>query len=517
MPLPSTTTFDRLRTLVAIGDPHNRSERRIPEVFTGRELATIPVGTAEDVTAAVAKARRAQQEWAQRPIRQRAAILERFRTLVFEHGDVVLDMLQAECGKSRASAQEELLDLALNARYYAQRGPDLLAPERVSAPLPGVIKTVVRYQPKGVVGIIAPWNYPIALSVSDALPALLAGNGVIVKPDSQTPYSTLAAVELLYRAGIPRELLAVVPGPGAVVGSALIEQCDYLMFTGSSATGRLLAEQCARRLIGCSAELGGKNPMIVTAGADLDIVAKAALRACFSNAGQLCMAIERIYVEQSIAARFLELFGRYARGMVLGTAYDFTVDMGSLMSEEQLKTVSRHVDDAKAKGATVIAGGNPRPDIGPLFYEPTVLTGVTDDMDCARNETFGPVVSVYPVRDVAEAVARANDSEFGLNASVWAASAAEGEAIAARIRCGTVNVGEGYGPAYATIGAPMGGMGSSGLGRRHGPDGLLKYTEPQTISTSRTIVADARFGVPEHIWRRALAPMVQFVQRIPGF
>ncbi|WP_433667684.1 succinic semialdehyde dehydrogenase [Nocardia sp. CA-136227] len=517
MPLPSRTTFDRLRTLVAIDDPDTRSERVIPEVFTGRELATIPVGTAADVTAAIAKARRAQREWAQRPLRQRAAVLSKFRSLVFEYRDEILDMLQAECGKSRASAQEELLDLAFNAHYYAKYGPALLAPKRVPAPLPGIIKTKVHYQPKGVVGIIAPWNFPIALSISDAMPALLAGNGVVIKPDSQTPYSTLAAVELLYRAGIPCDLLAVVPGPGGTVGSALVDACDYLMFTGSSATGRLLAEQCARRLIGCSAELGGKNPMIVTAGADPHVVAKAALRACFGNAGQLCMAIERIYVEEPLAAEFVEILGRYTRDMVLDTNYDFSVDMGSLMSEDQLKTVSRHVEDAKAKGATVIAGGRARPDIGPLFYEPTVLTGVTDDMECARAETFGPVVSVYSVRDVAEAVARANDSEYGLNASVWAESPAAGEAIAAQIRCGTVNVGEGYGPAFATIAAPMGGMGASGVGRRHGSEGLLKYTEPQAVATSRTVIADAKFGVSEELWRRTLVPLIQFVQKIPGF
>lgn len=515
MPVPSKETLLRLRSLVAI-DADHRPAKPISEVFTGAELATIPVGTTDDVAAAVTKARVAQAEWAHRPVKARAAVIDRFRKLLFAERALVMDVAQAEGGKSRAAAQEEVLDMTLNAEYYAKHGPALLASRRVTAALPGMITTVVRYEPKGVVGVIAPWNYPMALSISDAIPALVAGNAVVIKPDSQTPFCTLVNVDLLYRAGLPRDLLAVVPGPGAVVGTALAEQCDFLMFTGSTATGRILARRCADRLIGFSAELGGKNPMIVTAGADLDKVAKAAVRACFSNAGQLCLSIERIYVEQSVADEFTARFAAYIDAMTIGTDYDFTVDMGSLISAEQLKTVSGHVEDAKAKGARVITGGKGRPDIGPFCYEPTVLTDVTEDMECARAETFGPLVSIYPVADVEEAITRANDSEYGLNASVWAGSKAEGERIAARIRCGTVNVDEGYGPAFASTAAPMGGMGTSGLGRRHGPEGLLKYTEPQTIATTHGLNLDAPFGLSNAAWQKILAPMVKLVQQLPG-
>lgn len=210
------------------------------------------------------------------------------------------------------------------------------------------------------------------------------------------------------------------------------------------------------RLIGFSAELGGKNPMIVTKGANLKVAAKAATRACFSNAGQLCISIERIYVERAVADEFTAKFAEQVRNMNLSAAYDFTADMGSLISEDQIKTVSGHVDDAKAKGAKVVAGGNARPDLGPLFYEPTVLTGVTDEMECARNETFGPLVSIYPVDSVAEAVEKANDTEYGLNASVWAGSKSEGEKIAARISSGTVNVDEGYALAFGSTRGPDG-------------------------------------------------------------
>ncbi|EID78322.1 MULTISPECIES: succinic semialdehyde dehydrogenase [Rhodococcus] len=516
MPVPSAATFARLADLIAIPDAADRPTRSVVEAFTGKELATVPVGTAQDAKDAIARARVAQKEWAKRPVTERAAIFHRYRDLVLENRDALMDMAQAETGKSRAAAQEEVLDISMTARYYARVAPKLLRPRRISGMLPGLTKTVVRYQPKGVVGVISPWNYPMTLAVSDAVAALLAGNAVVLKPDSQTPYCALACVDLLYQAGLPRDLFAVVPGPGSVVGTALVENTEYLMFTGSSATGQLLAEQAGRRLIGFSAELGGKNPMIVTAGANLREVTDAAVRACYSNSGQLCISIERIYVEESIAPEFTRMFGERVRNMKLGAGYDFGIEMGSLVSEAQVKAVSSHVDDAVVKGATVVAGGKARPDLGPLFYEPTVLTGVPEDAECYRDETFGPLVSIYPVADVDEAIERANDTEYGLNASVWAGTKAEGEAIAARIHAGTVNVDEGYAPAWGSTGAPMGGMGVSGVGRRHGDDGLLKYTEPQTIATTRILNLGGPRGLSPKVWAKIMPPFVKALQWIPG-
>ncbi|MFF2114008.1 succinic semialdehyde dehydrogenase [Rhodococcus koreensis] len=516
MPVPTAATFARLADLIAIPDAADRPTRSVVEAFTGKELATVPVGTAQDAEDAIARARVAQKDWATRPVTERAAIFHRYRDLVLANRDALMDMAQAETGKSRAAAQEEVLDISMTARHYARVAPKLLRPRRISGMLPGLTKTVVRYQPKGVVGVISPWNYPMTLAVSDAVAALLAGNAVVLKPDSQTPYCALACVDLLYQAGLPRDLFAVVPGPGSVVGTALVENTEYLMFTGSSATGQLLAEQAGRRLIGFSAELGGKNPMIVTAGANLREVTDAAVRACYSNSGQLCISIERIYVEESIAPEFTRMFGERVRNMKLGAGYDFGIEMGSLVSEDQVKAVSSHVDDAVVKGATVVAGGKARPDLGPLFYEPTVLTGVPEDAECYRDETFGPLVSIYPVADVDEAVERANDTEYGLNASVWAGTKAEGEAIAARIHAGTVNVDEGYAPAWGSTGAPMGGMGVSGVGRRHGEDGLLKYTEPQTIATTRVLNLGGPRGLSPKEWAKIMPPFVKALQWIPG-
>lgn len=516
MASPDSDTYARLCALVAIDDRAGRPQQPVDEVFTGRHLAAIPVGDASDVAVAVERARKAQTAWAALPARQRAKVLHRFRDLVHRNRSFLMDVVQAETGKARSTAQEEVLDVAVNARYYATHGPELLAPRRVAGAAPGLVKAVVNHHPKGVVGVIAPWNYPMALSISDAIPALIAGNAVVIKPDSSTPYSTLAVAELLYEAGLPRDLLAVVPGPGSVVGTAIADLCDYLMFTGSTATGRVLAEQTGWRLIGYSAELGGKNPMIVTKDADIDVVAQAATRACFTNAGQLCLSIERIYVEAPVFDSFVDKLAARTRAMRLGASYGFDIDMGSLTGENQLKTVIDHVEDARSKGAIVVTGGRHRPDLGPVFYEPTVLIGVTDDMVCAREETFGPVVTVYPVADVEEAIARANDSEYGLNASVWAGSKAEGERIAARLRCGTVNVDEGYGPAYASTAAPMGGMGFSGLGRRHGAEGLLKYTETQTVATTRLINGDPPRGVPTALWQQSFPHIFRLVEKLPG-
>ncbi|CAM3611752.1 succinic semialdehyde dehydrogenase [Smaragdicoccus niigatensis] len=510
-----TETFERLVGLVAISDRSVRDAQSVTEVFTGDELGRVPVGTADDVVTAVAKARAAQAQWASRPVADRAAVLDRFSTLVLKRADHVMDVLQAETGKARGIAQTEVIDVASNARYYAVQAPKLLAPRGVDPLLPVLTKTVVRYQPKGIVGVIGPWNYPISLTIGDALPALVAGNAVIIKPDSNTPFSVLACAELLFEAGLPRDLLAVVPGPGSVVGSAIVESCDFLMFTGSTATGRHLAEQCGRRLIGFSAELGGKNPMIVTAGANLDRAARVAAHACFDNAGQLCLSIERIYVEESVSSAFLDRFVEQTQAIRVAPDYDFSATMGSLISTQHLETVDAHVADARAKGATVVTGGRARPDLGPSFFEPTILTGVTEEMACFAGETFGPVVSVYPVADVDEAIRRANATEYGLNASVFAGSARAGEDIAARLRAGTVNVDDGYSVAFGSLAAPMGGMGVSGLGRRHGPEGLLKYCESQTVGTAYTEI-DSPLGLPADLARHVRTPIIRLLRVLPG-
>lgn len=516
MPKPTPAIFDRLKALVAIDNADDRPTRSILEAFSGVEMATIPVATAEDLEKAVARARVAQEGWATRTPAQRVEVISVFSELVHRNASSLMDVAQAETGKARIYAQEEVLDVALTARHYATTGPKTLAEHKVKGMLPGATSVRVRYQPKGVVGVISPWNYPLTLAVSDAVAALIAGNAVVIKPDSQTPYCALALAELLYEAGLPRDLFAVVPGPGGVVGQAIMATCDYVMFTGSSETGATLAEQAGRRLIGFSAELGGKNPMIVTANADIRKAVEGAARACFSNSGQLCISIERLYVDKSIADDFSERFAAFVAGMRLSASYDFAADMGSLASQAQIDTTDAHVQDAVEKGATVLAGGRRRADLGPFFYEPTVLSGVTDEMTCYRNETFGPVVSIYPVDSTDEAIKLANDTQYGLNASVFAGSSKEANAVADRLRAGTVNINEGYAAAWASTAAPMGGMGISGVGRRHGEEGLLKYTEPQTIAEQRFMGIDQMPGVPKNIYRAITPTAVRALKYLPG-
>jgi succinate-semialdehyde dehydrogenase/glutarate-semialdehyde dehydrogenase len=482
---PDRAETDRLAGRVAVDvspEGGGRERRAVVSPLTGEVVGEVPVGTAEDVAAAVARAREAQAAWAARPGRERAKVLLRYHDMVLDRQGELLDLIQAENGKARVWAFEEIMDQAVTARYYARLAPRALRPRRALSALPGLVSTRVRHVPKGVIGIISPWNYPLVLAVSDALAALVAGNGVVIKPDSQTPFTALRAFELLEEAGLPDNLVQVVTGPGRTVGTAIIESCDYMMFTGSTATGRSVARQAGERLIGVSAELGGKNAMVVTDDVDLDRAVEGAIVGSFANTGQLCISIERIYVSEPVADAFVEAFGARAAALRLGAEQAYGPEVGALASPDQLDKVRAHVDDAVAKGARLVAGGRHRPDVGELFFEPTVLAGVTPDMDVHREETFGPVVSVYPVASDDEAVAQANDTEYGLNASVYCGDTGRGRDIAARLEAGTVNVNDGYSSAWASLDAPMGGMKASGLGRRHGREGLLKYTEPQTIA-----------------------------------
>ncbi|HEY7592842.1 MAG TPA: succinic semialdehyde dehydrogenase [Actinophytocola sp.] len=483
-------------------------------VFSGGELATLPESNTADVHTAFERATRAQREWAATPVKDRLTVFERFHGLLLRNRETVLDLIQAETGKARRDAFEELCEPLLVTSYYLRKAPKLLRPQRRAGLMPGAITALETHVPKGVVGIISPWNYPFTLALGDLVPALMAGNAVVLMPDRQTALSPLLGADLLYQAGLPAGLLQVVLGDGPVVGGAVVDTCDYIGFTGSTRTGTLIAERAGRRLVGCSLELGGKNPMVVLDDVRIAETATQAIRACFANAGQLCISIERIYVHDSIFDAFAEAFVGQAGGLALRPGFDYAADMGSLTSQRALKTVSEHVDDARAKGATVLTGGRPRPDLGPYFYEPTVLTDVTPEMLPHAAETFGPVVSLYPFGSDDEAVALANQTDYGLNASVFGRDRARATKVAARLRAGTVNVNDGYASAYGSIDAPMGGMGVSGLGRRHGAEGLLKYTEAQTIGTQRIAMLNPPKWVPYGLYTKVMAASLRLMRRL---
>lgn len=504
-----------LPEMVTLAD-RQRPQVEVHAPFNAECIGTVPACMADDVKLAVARARAAQAKWAARPLSERRKVFLRYHDLVLERLASLLDLVQIEGGKARRHALEEVFDVAINARYYAQHANDLLRPQRKQSFLPLLTTAWEFHHPVGVVGIIAPWNYPFTMAVSDAIPALLAGNAVVLKPAELTPLSALYAVRLLYEAGLPGDLFQVVTGKGRILGSPLIDSVDFVGFTGSTEVGRTVAEHAGRRLIKASLELGGKNPMIVLDDANLGRALHGAVQGSYASAGQLCISFERIYVQSGIYDRFVDAFVARTKALKLGSALDYSVDVGSLIGQHQLEKTIEHAEDAKAKGARALTGAGARPDVGPYFFEPVILEGVRPGMQCYRDETFGPVVSLYRVDSAEEAVAQANDSEFGLNAAVFTQDDRRGIDIASRIRCGTVSVNETYQVTWGSMGAPMGGMKDSGLGRRHGAEGMRKYTESQNVALSHLSPLMPPANVPMEVAEVFMTRLLGVMKYIPG-
>ncbi len=511
-----TTTrlaWDDLRAHLAVS-PENPTIPLISPIDQAT-LADIPQAQEADVDRAINRLRAAQKEWAAVSVAERSKVAMRLHSLVLDHQVQILDTIQHETGKSRRSAFDEVADVSMTALYYAKRAARQLAPQRRQGALPLLTTAKVHYQPRGVVAMITPWNYPFTLPISDAIPALLAGNAVMLKPDPKTPLTALLGIDLLVKAGLPKDLFLAVTGEASLVGEAMISRSDFVMFTGSTATGRIIAEQSSRRLIDFSAELGGKNPMIVLDDAPMERAIEGVISASFSNAGQLCMSIERLYVHEHIYEEFGRRLIDRVSHLSLGVGLNFTAEIGSLISRDQLERVKAHVEDAVSKGARVLIGGQHRSDLGGFIFEPTILEGVTEDMLLCRGETFGPVVSLTKFRDDDEVVALANDSDYGLNASVWG-SPRRATRIATRIQAGSVNVNEGFTASWVSTDAPMGGMKHSGVGRRHGPEGIRKYAESQTVARQRAMNIDTPRGVSQEQftkWMTRGLRMLKMVRR----
>ena len=461
-------------------------ERRVITVTnpaTLEKVIDIPVTTPQELAAAAARARLAQKDWARLSFRERADALYCFRERLLDEAERFAEVLTSETGKPRGDAfGVELIHVCDSISYWARNAEKFLADESVT---PHLLKTKAAYSiyvPMGLIGFIGPWNFPFVLTIGETIPALLAGNAVLIKPSEVTPRSALFGAEVWREAGLPEGVLQVVPGFGET-GSQLIDAVDMICFTGSVATGRKVAVKAAEQLKPCSLELGGKDPMIVLRDANLERAANACVWGGLVNSGQVCLSVERVYVEEPIYDRFVKLVEEKIRKVKQGPSREM-VDIGSMTFPPQLDKVERHVSDAVAKGAKVLAGGRRNPNLPGLFYEPTLLVNVTHDMEVMRDETFGPVIPIMKVRDEEEAIRLANDSPYGLGASIFTRDAEKGRAIARRIEAGGICVNDCL-VHFAVTELPMGGVKESGLGRRHGSEGIRKFCVQKSVVVDR--------------------------------
>lgn len=459
---------------------------KVVDPLTGNKLHEIDAHSASDVALRFQSAREAQPAWAAIGGKARARVASQLVDSLIAKQEELMDMLQKETGKSRSHAFEEITGALAAISYYAKVAPKLMKRQKVRGGVPLLITAYTEPAPVGAVGIVTPWNYPLALTMMDVIPALMAGNAVVQKADNQTAKTVLMARDIAVSAGVPELIWQVVHGEASEVGNALIDHCDYLAFTGSTATGKLVAQRAASRLIGYSLELGGKNPMIVLPGANVSEAAEMALASAFGNAGQLCVSIERLYVPNHAMAAFeLELKNR-VESLKVGSSSEFEYDLGALSSVAQLERVSGFVQRAIDEGARLVTGGKVLREIGPNFYAPTVLSDIPQGAEILHKEVFGPVIALVGYDSLDEAVELANATEYGLNASVVGDKKAAMD-IASRLMAGSVNINEGYRASMATMAAPMGGMKQSGMNRRSGPDGLLRFTENRTIGVANKL------------------------------
>jgi acyl-CoA reductase-like NAD-dependent aldehyde dehydrogenase len=454
---------------------------------TGLPIEDVPCMQAGEIEDAVRRARAAQARWAASPLVDRLRLLTNFQRLLSERKSSVAETITREAGKPAAEAlATEILVVLETVNFLRVNLPAFLRPE----PVPHgslVMKSKQGWllrEPYGVIGIVSPWNYPFSIPAVQVLAAVATGNGVVLKPSEFTPFSSLELQKLLYGAGLDRDLLQVVTGDGAA-GAALINaDVQKVVFTGSVATGRRVAEAAAARLLPVVLELGGKDPMIVLEDADMDVASSAAVWGAFMNAGQTCLSVERCYVHESIYEPFLRACTEKARRLRVGNGADDATDVGPMIHQRQMNIVQRHVEDAVARGARLLAGGKALPELGNSFFAPTVLADVDHSMLIMREETFGPVLPVRSFKTEDEAVTLANDSQFGLAASIWTGNRRRGESLARRIDAGTVMVNDMI-SCFGIAEAPHGGIKASGIGRTHGRFGMEEMVWPKYVDSDR--------------------------------
>ncbi len=454
---------------------------------TGEEIGRAPLTMPEEVARAVGRAREVQPVWAAKSYRERGRVIMAARELILKEMEEIAFLISIETGKPVPEAISLEIAPALDLmQFFARKTASLLAPQSISI---GQYRWMGRssyeiYKAIGVVGIISPWNFPFSTPLDEVVMALMAGNTVVLKPSELTPLTGLKIQEVFARAGLPDGVFQVVTGDGSTGAALVAAGANKIMFTGSVATGKRVAESAAKYLIPVVLELGGKDPMVVLDDANIENAARAAVWGAFANCGQSCSSVERCYVHESVAEGFISAVIRETQRLHQGNGTEKSTDIGSMSSERQLRIVERHVNQAIENGATALTGGERLRDVAGAFYPPTVLTNVTPEMDVMREETFGPVLPIMTFRTEDEAIRLANDSDFGLTASVWSNSIPRAQRLAARIDAGTVMINEVL-YTHGIAQAPWGGVKQSGLGRTHGRAGLLELVNAQHIHVNR--------------------------------
>jgi len=456
------------------------------EPGSGKLLGEVRVATAAQVRETVQAARAAQPEWARKSFAARREVLLRFKDLLLDRAAEFCDHLTRENGKTRnESLFMEVLPVADAAHYYGNHAQKLLREEKISLHLFPHKKSYLRRHPRGIIGIISPWNYPFSIPAADAIAALMAGNAVVVKPSEFTPIILEKTRALFEEAGLPRGLFGVVQGKGDVGAELIRSGINMVIFTGSVATGKKVNVAAAEQMIPCVLELGGKDPAIVLADADVESAARKIAWGAFANSGQTCASVERVYVHESIAKPFTEKVTELARKLRQGEPNQHEVDVGAMTTQAQVEIVKRHLDEARQRGAKVLVGGEitVTPE-GARFVQPTVLVGTTQDMAIVREETFGPMLPIMTFKSEDEAIKLANDSSYGLSAYVFTKDRAKADRIANQLIAGTVMHNDTL-YTHAATETPWGGVKSSGLGRVHGKHGIQDLCEVRHVNLER--------------------------------
>lgn len=496
--IPVTSAASARKTIV-VNSPNN-----------GEKLGEVPAFSVEEARDMIAKARAAQPGWEEAGFEVRCQLMHRFADVLIERMDEVADLISRENGKTLQEAfTTEIIPVINLTRYFAKNARKILKPKGIFLHTVMNRKSYIHYRPRGVVFVISPWNFPFSIPTGEIVMALLAGNTVVQKPASLTPLIAMKCRELMDAAGVPADVFQICTTSGAIASEMIEMGVNYVNFTGSTGVGQRVAQVCGKLLIPCSMELGGKDPALVLADADVELASNAVVWGAFANSGQVCASVERVYVHESLYEPLVQKVVEKTKRLRQNVPNTHDTDVGAMTDPGQLKIVAEQVEDARKRGAKILTGGQ-KPDRPGNFYPPTVITDVDDSFEVVREESFGPVLPIMKVKDDAEAIRRANDSIYGLNAYVFSKDREHARKVAEKVEAGTVMINEVL-FTHAAPETPWGGVKQSGVGRVHGDDGLRSLCEAYHVNEERLKQpADHPLGV----WYPYSAKKVATLKRI---